>query len=497
MSAPFKTLLLIAILAASSRLPAAIPGTLDPGFHEDGKVTTEAGTEFSTAEALIQQADGKLVGAGIGKNLLENERFTVVRYNTDGTRDSGFGVSGIVSTLVGNGNSAAFAVTQQSNGSLVVAGQSFNISNDDFTLVRYTSAGALDTSFNGTGTVITPVDFDDDGAYAVIQDNPGTLTAAGFSRSFGNANFALVRYNLNGSLDTSFSEDGKVTTDFGNDGDDVAFALIKQSDGKLVAAGFSHNGNNEDFALARYNVNGSPDTGFSGDGLVRTDFDSGQDRALSVVQQQDGKLVVAGFSNVSGSTVIALARYNTNGTLDKSFSNDGKLRTAVGTSDDRAFKVLQQFDGKLLVAGFSQKSANDSDFVIVRYNINGSLDTSFSGNGKLTTSFGTAQDPGIDQALTAVMQSDENIVLAGTSNIGEGSRIALARYLFDDEDDDTVKNTDDNCPYVRNPDQADFDDDQMGDVCDPDDDNDGVPDTKDDCPFDPDESVDTDGGASG
>lgn len=262
-----KTLILIPSLASSALAFAAVPGTLDPSFNSDGKLTTIAGTASSAAEAVIQQTDGKLVAAGFGRQFQANEHIAVVRYNANGTPDVGFGEEGIVNTAIGNSNAAVYAVVQQTNGSLVVAGRSFNIVNDDFTLVRYTGSGALDTSFNGTGIVTTPVDQSNDGAFAVIQDSNDTLTAAGFSSSFGNDNFAVVRYQSNGALDTSFSGDGKVTTDFGDDGNDVAFALIKQSDGKLVAAGFSHNDNNDDFAVARYLSNGSLDPSFSANGL--------------------------------------------------------------------------------------------------------------------------------------------------------------------------------------------------------------------------------------
>jgi uncharacterized delta-60 repeat protein len=481
------------LFLASLSLFAAPAGTLDPSFDEDGRVTTETGDDFSTAEALIQQADGKLVAVGISKDLFTNERFSVVRYNADGTPDTGFGETGIVNTIVGLGNAAAFAVAQQEDGALIVAGRSFNITDDDFTLVRFTPSGVLDTSFNGTGTVVTPVDFADDGAFAVVQDSSETVTAAGFSSISGTDNFALVRYNLNGTLDTRFSSDGKVTTDFGNEGNDVAFALIRQSDGKLVAAGFSDNGNNEDFAVARYHTDGSLDTSFNRDGLIRTDIGSGLDHALSIVQQSDGKLVAAGYSEINGANVIALVRYNSNGTLDKSFSKNGKVTTAIGSIDDRAFKVLQLPDGKLLVAGYTQTAEDDTNFVLVRYNSDGSLDTSFSVDGKLATDFGSNSTPGIDQAFAAVQQSDEQIVLAGASNAGGLQSFALARYRFDDEDSDGIKDSLDNCPANKNDDQADADKDGKGDACDLDDDNDGVPDTQDACPFDPTETSDTDG----
>lgn len=495
---PKKTLMiliLISVLACPNLTSSAESGTLDTNFSANGKLVTTIGSEFSAAEAVIQQINGKLIAVGHSQNFLANERIAIARYLADGTLDLNFGANGIVTTGVGPGDTMAFAAIPLSTGGFIVAGRSFNVSTDDFTLLRYTGSGALDSNFNGTGVVVTPVNFDDDGAFALIQDSTSTVTAAGYSRDQGNDNFALVRYNLDGTLNTAFGNDGKVTTDFGNNGNDVVTALIQQKNGKLVAAGYSYNGKSDDFAVARYNVDGSPDTTFSNDGRVRISFGSGQDQALSIIQQSDGKLVVAGFSFSNGKNVIAVARLNVDGTLDTTFSSDGKARIAAPSNslDSRAFKVMQTFDGKILVAGYTQLSQDNFNFLLLRYNINGKLDTTFNDGGKLTTNFGNAQIPGIDQAFAAVMQYDDNIVLAGTSNANGTPSFALARYLFDDEDNDGIKNQNDNCPINANPDQANADKDKDGDACDADDDNDGIPDQKDACPFDANESVDTDG----
>lgn len=489
-----KLLILCIFLTLSGSLIAAPSGTLDNRFSADGKLVTTVGSEFSVAESVIQQINGNLIAVGRSKDFLANERIALVRYLANGTRDSSFGTDGIVTTGIGPGNTNAFAAVPLDNGAVVVAGRSFNVNNDDFTLVSYTTDGLLDTNFNGTGIAVTPVGFEDDGAFALIQDSLTTLIAAGYSSNQGDDDFALVGYNLNGTLNTAFGVGGKVTTDFGNKGDDVITALIRQKNGKLVAAGFSNNGTDDDFAVARYNSDGSPDTSFSNNGRVRISFGSGQDQALSIVQQTDGKLVVAGFSFSNGKNVIAVARLNANGTLDTTFSNDGKARIVAPSNslDTRAYKVLQLFDGKILIAGYNRTSADDVNFLLVRYRIDGTPDDTFGGDGKLSTNFGNTQTPGVDQAFAAIQLRNDNIVLAGTSDITGTPSIALARYRFDDEDEDGINNQDDNCPINANTDQADADADDEGDVCDPDDDNDGVPDAKDSCPFDPSDSVDTD-----
>ena len=168
-----------------------------------------------------------------------------------------------------------------------------------------------------------------------------------------------------GDLDISFSGDGKVTTAIGASGD-VAYSVVLQSDGKIVVAGFSFNGANHDFALARYNTDGSPDTSFDTDGKVTTAIGASNDVAESVVLQSDGKIVVAGYSDNGDNNDFALARYNTNGSLDTSFDTDGKVTTAIGASDDFAESVVLQSDGKIVVAGFSDNGDNN-DFAVVRY----------------------------------------------------------------------------------------------------------------------------------
>jgi len=149
------------------------------------------------------------------------------------------------------------------------------------------------------------------------------------------ANFALARYNSDGTLDTTFGTGGKVTTGFV---DTVfgpisgsAYSLLLQPDGKIVLAGYANLKGGESFALARYNANGTLDAGFGTGGKVSTDFDpSGQGSfafAYSIALQQDGKIVAVGESTINGQRDFALARYNSNGSLDAGFGTGGKLNT--------------------------------------------------------------------------------------------------------------------------------------------------------------------------
>jgi uncharacterized delta-60 repeat protein len=214
--------------------------------------------------------------------------------------------------------------------------------------------------------VTTEVGSSDDRAYSVAIQSDGKIVVAGFERNgISNFDFALVRYNTDGSLDTNFDSDGKVTTAIGS-GTDSAYSVAIQSDGKIVVAGYSDNGSNDDFALVRYNTDGSLDTNFDSDGKVTTEVGSSDDYAESVAIQSDGKIVAAGYSSNGGNNDFALVRYNTDGSLDTSFDSDGKVTTAIGSASDFARSVAIQSDGKIVVAGYSDNGSN-ADFALVRY----------------------------------------------------------------------------------------------------------------------------------
>ena len=173
--------------------------------------------------------------------------------------------------------------------------------------------------------------------------------------------FALARYNADGSLDTSFDSDGKLTTNvYGND---VAYAISIQSDGKIVVAGSSGNALSRSFSLARYNADGSLDSTFDSDGKLTTSF-GGFAYAYGVAIQSDGKIVVAGgvANDLSPTNSdFALARYNPDGSLDTTFDSDGKLTTNLGGIDYGRSIILQP-DGRIIVAGYAM-----NDFAVARY----------------------------------------------------------------------------------------------------------------------------------
>ena len=392
-------------------------GLVDISFGSGGAVITDVGNNGSRIQGVAIQSDGKIVAVGSRYNGFAHA-FAVVRYNPDGSLDMTFGDAGKVTTPIGPSNSSAQAVAIQSDKKIVVVGSSGT--GADFTVARYHPDGTLDLSFDGDGIATTPVGGGSDFASAVIIQPDGKIVVAGdVAISDSNHDFGLVRYKPNGSLDTSFDGDGKVITPFG--GYDAAGAIALQSDGKLVVAGSAQIGISTDFALARYNSDGSLDPSFSGDGKVTTNVGTGVDFANSVAVQSDGKIVAAGNGYVSPSTDFALVRFDANGELDDSFDGDGKVTTDFGGQDDHSGGIALQPDGKIVVAG--NTFAKNRDFAVARYRANGSLDASFSGDGKATIDFGGADDVANALALDDIGR----IVLAGHA----GDLFGVARFLGD------------------------------------------------------------------
>ena len=412
-------------VAAESLEPRCLlaAGDLDPSFGTGGKVSTSFGFNAIGRSAAIQ-SDGKIVVAGDN-----NSTFMLARYNNDGS------LEGVVTTDFGTSEGSAVGIAVQTDGKVVVVGTIYNGANNDFALARYNINGSLDTTFDGDGMLTTDfAGLNDRATGLVIQPN-GRIVVAGYADSVGDAfgnnhDFALVRYNSNGSLDTSFDGDGKLTTDFptalGAIGVDFGYAIALQSDGKIVVAGITiphFTRDDYDFALARYNTSGSLDTSFGGDGTVTTDFIAGNDIATNVVIQPDGKIVVAGYSDALGTSDFVLARYNKNGSLDTSFNFDGRATTGFGTADDVAASMALQSDGKIVVVGHSDYFG-DQDFEVIRYNTDGSLDTSFSENGGALKDFGDSDDV----AGSVVIQPNGRIIVAGYTTINGNTNFALARF---------------------------------------------------------------------
>jgi uncharacterized delta-60 repeat protein len=393
-------------------------GSLDTSFAGDGKQKTafRFGTN-DVANGVALQANGKMLVVG--------SRFTITRYNPNGTLDTTFSGDGKQTTDFEQFGQNATGVAIQDDAKIVVVGSVAGpMLYADFAIARYNPDGSLDTSFNGDGRQTASFVGHDEACGVAIQgDGRIVVVGSGYDVATGASEGALARYNSNGTLDTTFSGDGKLTTDFG-----AWSGVVLQGAVKIVTVGgVDGDTTSFDFALARYNPDGSLDTTFSGDGKQTTDF-GGSDGASEAALQGDGKIVAVGGAGASGARDFALARYNPNGTLDTTFSGDGKQTTDFGFgADDVANGVALQGDGKILAVGNAGGGATGNDFALARYDLDGALDSSFSGDGKRRSDFG-----GDDAANGVALQADGKIVAVGHGRGADGtSDFALARYLGD------------------------------------------------------------------
>ena len=354
-------------------------GTPDPTFGNNGRVTTDFPGLAAVASSVVIQPDGKLlVAGGAFPNFTFLGDFVLVRYTATGALDPSFGNGGIVVTSFPGQGSYANDVALQPDGRIVAAGTDFvnfsteESSNTDFAIARYTSSGALDTSFGNGGGVVTDFAGFNDDVFAIVVQPDGKLVAAGSAKDAATYyDFAVARYLANGALDASFGSGGKLRTDFGTGAFDRARVARLQPDGKIVAAGFAASSDLlfQPFALVRYTASGALDTSFSGDGKLEIDFGSFNQTAYDLLIQPDGKLVATGFPDTESSdSDFLLARCNPDGTLDAGFGIGGKVRTSFGDLNGGAYGAALQPDGKIVAVGFNATfSAQFSQFALARY----------------------------------------------------------------------------------------------------------------------------------
>jgi uncharacterized delta-60 repeat protein len=315
-------------------------------------------------------------------------------------------------------------VALQSDGKIVVGGISEISFKEVFALTRYKYNGTLDSTFGNNGIVITPIGSVGDNLLSLAIQNDGKIIGVGFTTAAGYYDFAVVRYTTSGALDTDFDSDGIVVTSLGS-GSDVANDVKVQNDGRIVVAGHSFQGTNQDFALARYNTDGSLDNSFSSDGKVTTPITGTfNEYGTSLAIKSDGKIVVAGYSSNTFIDYVVV-QYESDGDLDYSFGVNGAVNTDFGTSIDygNASDVVLQLDEKILVGGYRNDGIK-LNYSIVRYKTNGAVDSTFGSDGIVTTDFNNSDD----NATSITLQNDGKILLAGGSHDGTQNSVAIARY---------------------------------------------------------------------
>jgi uncharacterized delta-60 repeat protein len=391
------------------------PGDLDPNFGNGGKVVSDI---LSRAWDVEQLADGKILTLGYGIDTTTGlTQFAFARHHVDGSVDSSFGNGGnIVTSIPAISTSQATKMQVQSDGKIIITGSRSSSNGSDFFVAKFNSDGTTDTSFGVNGITSTDMGTTSDYSKAIAIQADGKVVIAGIVlNSTSSYDFAVTRYNNDGSLDTSFGNAGKVITQVGT-GWDNAEAIAIQADGKIIVSGTASDSQGTNFASVRYNSDGSLDTTFGNEGKVRTFTGSSYGYATAI--QADSKIIVAGNSN----SQFAVTRYNSDGSLDTTFGNQGQVTTLVADYGGTARKIEIQTDGKIVISGDAYNiSSNSYEFALARYNSNGSLDTSFGNGGRIFTPIG---DRTQDYGFSSTIQADGKIIVAGDS----GGNLGLVRY---------------------------------------------------------------------
>ncbi len=401
-------------------LSFAQDGQLDTSFADTGKVINTIGPPnavgwYSEAHSTLIQSDGKIIVAGFARAPSQTF-FALIRYNQNGIIDSSFGINGVDITSIGSSDDKAYSALIQPDGKIIAAGYATENYLHVFALVRYNEDGSLDNTFGSNGIVTTAVGKSDDKIFSIAIQQDGKVIAAGtsYENNQGIYAFALARYNTDGSLDNTFGTNGIDTLylEVSNNPlqNDEAKSVAIQGDGKIVIGGYSGNAKT-DFSMVRFNVDGSTDNSFGLKGVVLTPIGTGWDVVSSVAIQGNGKIVAAGYTETGYYLYgFALARYNTDGSLDNTFGTNGIVTTAIENSS-QVNSVAIQSDGKIVVSGWSNDGSH-TYFALARYNTNGSLDNTFGTNGITTTPFYFDFD---NKAYSVAIQSDGKIVAAGAA----------------------------------------------------------------------------------
>ena len=425
-------MIMVFLLLCTVQLPEVViasSGDLDPTFGSGGKVVSDISAGLDFALAVTIQPDGRILAGGFATSSVTSRDFALVRYNPNGSLDPTFGSAGVLISPFSASVDQISALVLLADGKIVCAGSIYTPDRDyDFLLARFHPNGSLDTTFGVGGSVTVDFENRSDTAYGLALQSDGKLVVVGTTQNFDTFtdDFAVARFNGNGTLDTSFGVAGRVTTDFNGDLD-IARDIVIQPNGQMVVAGTAALKGSAQFGLSRYNSDGTLDSTFGLGGKVSTEF-GGTSAPYALVLRTDGKLLAAGeaWNPTAGNPDFAMARYNNDGSLDTTLGGDGTVTTDFVNTQDIATSVAIQSNGNILLAGESQPIPGaDSRFALASYTPEGEPDSAFGNNGRVITTFGT-----FAASIGAIsIQSDAKIVAVGSALEGFGiGEFALARY---------------------------------------------------------------------
>ncbi len=417
-----KIVLFVIFYSLCCKGDAQLAGDLDSTFSFDGYTTSYYNPNGSFTDIAIQ-TDGKIVATGHNGN---NEMVTI-RYNNDGSVDNTFGVSGIVTKYFGGFWTRYNEI--QSDGKIVIGGTEYDGSNAYFSLLRYNTDGTVDSSFDfdGQASFLPGIVNNNLGDLKVQAD--GKILIAGISANVTPYNdMTILRINADGSVDSTFDSDGyakKALTGFYP----TIYSMAIQPDNKILISGAIETGGLHKYIILRFNGDGSCDSTFDTDGIVQSAL-TADHFFRSIVLQSDGKIVAIGQIIGSGGKDFLLARFKTNGSLDSLFGVNGIQVTDFTFSDDYGYDVCVQSDNKIVAVGYSISSTSYFYGAVARYDSAGTLDANFGSFGEVTNLLGqfTAE-------YSCKIQTDGRIVAVGSQipMINNNQYFLVARYLAESQ----------------------------------------------------------------
>lgn len=417
--------LTIALLCFISFYTSAQSGYLDLTFSEDGIYSADFGTNgFDILYDAVLQEDGKILATGISNN-----DFAVLRLLTDGTPDPEFGDDGVAYHDFNGTSDRSHAIVVQPDGRIVVAGETQINNQADFAVLRLHPDGRIDSTFGTNGWTVTDLGTTYEFPNCLALQADGKIIAAGRKADVFQSDFTMVRYHTDGKVDSLFGNNGIVGTNLREEDEVTSIAI--QPDGQILLAGFASISAKGDFAVARYNPDGTLDKFFGEGGHIITDIEgvNASDLINAMVLLPDGKILAAGFANyfnLDGTADVGIVRYNENGILDPEFGVGGVSVTRFGSSTN-TYGLAVQPDGKILVGGVSNVFMEEKRWLLARFHSNGVLDEGFG-----TTGYTATEMPGNNGSVTALLiQPDSRIILAGYSGANPDLDYTVARYIAD------------------------------------------------------------------
>lgn len=423
-----KKILLTGLLLSSLHLFSQY-GALDTTFGTGGKVITSINLGSDKAYSTALQADGKILVAGMTTNSLTGQDFVCIRYNTNGTLDTTFGVNGIFTNDFQTGSDdVVYSLALQADGKIILAGYSDDGSNKNAAILRLTTNGTIDTTFGNSGKILTDFITNKADEIKVVKIHPltGAIIVGGTSSTSTTQSQAVIaRYTSTGALDTTFNTTGIYALPHNTGAGTFYYViedLVVKPNGKITAVGWINQQGlqwSANHMAYRINSNGTLDTSFSSDGVITVNGNfNADDKSFSMILNSDDSFLFSGGGNLTSTKYdYFLGLYNAAGTsaIGKAFFDYGTL------INDISYGMGMDSTGKIVMAGSSVSSTTSSTFGISRVNADYTIDSTFGTAGKVTTTFGSNTT---NEAFDMVIQPDDRIIAVGYS----GNDIAIARY---------------------------------------------------------------------